>query len=172
MRLTLFDLLFLIACLIAGDFVVSTCASDYKGARFLVGLGIYIAAGCPVYRLLKWWPMLLPRCACCEERQEGFHINGNYPRIVFKCRMCQGEFVVWFNGKISKDEAWERPVIILKWPYVIGRYCKVAKPQGVAHDSPPCSNVKAEHEKYTASLPGDCCRGESIFFSIEDGLFL
>jgi hypothetical protein len=127
MKLTLFDLLFAIVCLSVGCIAVLAFAPDQIALGWLAGLGTYLAAACPAYRLLKWWPILLPRCACCGKPQNGFHVSGSYPRIVFKCPTCEGSFVVWLSGSPGSIETWEMPVLVLKWPYVIGRYCKVSK---------------------------------------------
>ena len=51
----------------------------------------------------------------------------NWPRIRYRCDGCEGEFVVWHDGKVGSDETWETPVLVLKWPYVFGPYRKVEK---------------------------------------------
>jgi len=127
MKLTLFDLLFAIACFSIGCIVVLAFVPDQMGLGLLAGLVLWLAVACPAYRLLKWWPMLLPRCACCDKLQNGFHVSGSYPRMVFRCPTCEGDFVVWLNGSPGSAETWDKPVLALKWPYVIGRYCKVSQ---------------------------------------------
>jgi len=44
---------------------------------------------------------------------------------------CRGEFVVWLDGMAGASETWEHPVLVLKWPYVIGRYVRM-QPHGDA----------------------------------------
>ena len=88
---------------------------------------VYIALIPFVYRKFRLLPMLLPRCACCEKRPEGFHVLDNWPRITLRCFKCDGEFVVWLDGKVGRDETWETPVLVLKWPYVFGPYRRVEK---------------------------------------------
>jgi len=69
-------------------------------------------------------PMILPRCPCCRSgRDNSFDIiGGPWPRITFRCWKCNGEFVIWFNGKRGDQETWEKPVLALKWPYAWGIY--------------------------------------------------
>lgn len=96
----------------------------------VVTILIYYLALAPfVYRKFGLSPMRLPRCACCGQWGEGFHVLANWPRIRCRCFQCEGEFVVWFDGKVGRDETWETPVLILKWPYVFGPYRKVEKPK-------------------------------------------
>ncbi len=90
---------------------------------------VYIALIPFVYRKFGLSPMLLPRCACCGQWGEGFHVLSNWPRITCRCFKCEGEFVVWFDGKVGRDETWEAPVLVLKWPYLFGPYRKVEKPK-------------------------------------------
>ena len=89
----------------------------------------YIALIPVVYRKFGLLPMLLPRCACCGKRGEGFHVLVDWPRITYRCPRCEGEFVVWHDGKVGGDETWEAPVLVLKWPYAFGPYRKVEKPK-------------------------------------------
>ena len=89
----------------------------------------YIALTPFVYRKFGLPPMLLPRCACCGKWGEGLHVLWNWPRIRYRCNECEGEFVVWHDGKVGSDETWEAPVLVLKWPYVFGPYRKVEKPK-------------------------------------------
>jgi hypothetical protein len=59
--------------------------------------------------------MILPRCPFCRNFQHGFHIlGGQYPRVTFRCPTCNGEFVIWHNGKPGDQETWEKPVLALK----------------------------------------------------------
>ncbi len=53
----------------------------------------------------------------------------DWPRITFRCGICDGEFVVWHDGTVGSDETWEVPVLVLKWPYLFGPYRKVEKPE-------------------------------------------
>jgi hypothetical protein len=95
---------------------------------FAVVLVYYLALAPFVYRKFGLPPMLLPRCACCGQWGEGFHVLWNWPRIRYRCNECDGEFVVWHDGEVGSDETWEGPVLVLKWPYVFGPYRKVEKP--------------------------------------------
>ena len=133
MRFGLIDLLIAIGCMSIGMVLGQVVAPDLPASlRRLAGP---VAGGClylllvyPVYRGLRLFPMILPRCPCCAKFQQGFHIlGGQYPRITFRCPSCQGEFVIWHNGKPSDQETWERPVLALKWPYALGRYCRIQK---------------------------------------------
>ncbi len=46
---------------------------------------VYIALIPFVYRKFRLLPMLLPRCACCGKRPEGFYVLDNWPRITCRC---------------------------------------------------------------------------------------
>ena len=96
----------------------------------LVGaVGVYLALMYPFYRGLKLYPMVLPRCPCCGKLQDGFEIGGvDWPRVSLRCTTCDGEFVIWHNGKAGDRETWETPVLVLKWPYAFGIYRRAEKP--------------------------------------------
>jgi hypothetical protein len=98
-------------------------------ATWLIGIFAYLATACPLYRKFRWKPLLLPRCPCCNKRQEGFHFIPAWPRVIYKCPSCNGEFVIWHNGQIADSETWDKPVLTLSWPYVFGRYKKETKPE-------------------------------------------
>ena len=145
------DVLFMDACINIGVIVGALLSSHRDGLPRLVAMGlgagcVYLAFVYPFYRGFKRYPMLLPRCPCCRSRdQKGFHISGNWPRIIFRCPLCDGEFVVWHNGKPGDEEIWDKPVLALKWPYAFGIYWRVKQPEtddapnaGFA-DAPPAS---------------------------------
>lgn len=133
MRFGMIDLLFAVGCMTVGMLIGSNFAPYVaKGARPVVvfgsGFGIYFALVYPFYRMLRLFPMILPRCPCCDTFQPGYHILGGvYPRIRFKCPGCNGEFIIWHNGHPGNDETWETPVLALKWPYALGRYRRMEK---------------------------------------------
>jgi hypothetical protein len=97
-------------------------------AGCVFGFLLYLAVAAPIYRTFRWRPMIHPRCQCCRNFQAGFYYTGTWPRIVYKCPTCTGEFIIWFNGKVGNTETWDKPVLALKWPYVLGRYKKMNKP--------------------------------------------
>ena len=135
MRFGLIDLLFAIACITVGTVLGQSIALGLPAhfravAGSLAGIGIYLTLVYPFYRGLKLFPLILPRCPCCGNSQDGFHVNGeHWPRISFQCPSCNGEFVVWHNGKPGTQETWEQPVLVLKWPYALGRYRMAQKPE-------------------------------------------
>jgi hypothetical protein len=135
MRFGLIDLLFAIVCIAIGDVLGQAIASYLPtGVRTVAGpvtgMGIYLLLIYPFYRALKLFPMILPRCPCCGAFQHGFHIlGGSWPRIGFRCPSCNGEFVIWHNGAPGDEETWEKPVLALKWPYALGRYRRLLKPE-------------------------------------------
>ena len=146
MGFRLIDLLFAIACIAIGMVLGRSLASDLPPhfrsvAGLLGGVGVYLALIYPFYRALKLFPMILPRCPCCGKFQHGFHIlGGPWPRISFRCPSCCGEFVIWHNGRPGNQETWEKPVLALKWPYALGRYRRIQKPEpGVAPDGGPAT---------------------------------
>ncbi len=132
MRLTFIDLMIPVGFAFIGGIIAPSFLPDYPLVFMLILVAVvpvYIALAPFVYRKFGLLPMLLPRCACCGKRPEGFHVLDNWPRITFRCCKCDGEFVVWHDGKVGSDETWEAPVLVLKWPYVFGPYRKVEKPK-------------------------------------------
>jgi hypothetical protein len=134
MRFSVIDLLFGVACFALGSMARALLwpgpASFRQVAGWLSGIGVYLALIYPVYRGLKLFPMVLPRCACCRSFQDGFHTQADqWPRVSFLCPTCNSEFVVWHNGKPGDKETWDKPVLVLKWPYAFGRYKRVEKPE-------------------------------------------
>ena len=128
------DLFFAIVCIALGMVVglLSSHLPRYSRpvAGPLGGLFVYLALMYPFYRGLKLFPVMTPRCPCCGRFQDGFHIlSGDWPRLSFRCPTCDGEFVIWYNGKPGDQETWEKPVLALKWPYAFGRYKRAKKPE-------------------------------------------
>ena len=137
MRFGLFDLLFGIACITSGVVVWPLLPPDSPKlpvlAQLFCGLCVYLALVYPVYRGLRLFPMVLPRCPCCGKFGQGFQINGGpWPRVTFLCPLCNDEFVIWFNGKPDNQETWEKPVLALKWPYAWGIFKRMKKPEAAA----------------------------------------
>jgi hypothetical protein len=98
-------------------------------AGLLGAIVVYLAVVYPIYRGFRLFPMILPRCPCCRSLQPGFEIRHvDWPRVTYKCPACGGEFVIWHNGKPGSQETWEKPVLVLKWPYAFGRYKRMEKP--------------------------------------------
>jgi hypothetical protein len=134
MRIGLIDLLFAIGCVTIGkelgDLVASALPAMFQPITGLVaGVCLYLVCLCPLYRCLRRFPMILPRCPCCASFQRKFQIiDARCPRIIFRCPSCNGEFVIWHNGKPGNQETWEKPVLALKWPYALGRYRRMQKP--------------------------------------------
>jgi hypothetical protein len=128
MGFRLHDLLFAIICIAIGAPGGLFLSSHLPGylraiAGFFAGLCVYLALIYPFYRALKLLPMVLPRCPCCQHLQQRFYIIGGcWPRICYRCPSCDGEFVIWHNGRPGNDETWEMPVLLLKWPYAFGIY--------------------------------------------------
>jgi hypothetical protein len=138
MRYGLLDLLFAVFCsgfgaMVSISFIHKRLPSSPTLTMLLAyacGIGIYLALVYPVYRGLKLFPLVLPKCPFCGGR-DGYLTNCEYwPRVNFQCTTCNGEFAVWHNGKPGLRETWEKPVLALKWPYALGRYCTMHKPKG------------------------------------------
>lgn len=149
MRLSLIDLLIFIGFAGASSAFGLRLAHDLSpripalvtlAASWFLGLAAYLAVVCPLYRRCRWKPMLLPRCPCCKKGQEGFHFTPAWPRVIYRCPTCNGEFVIWHNGAVTGDETWDKPVLALKWPYVYGRYKRMEKPE---QPTPPYSETAA-----------------------------
>jgi hypothetical protein len=100
----------------------------YPVAVPLCAAGVYLAAVAPLYRRLHLLPLILPRCPCCTKFQSGFSFVPDAQRVVCRCPTCRGEFVIWFDGQVGPAETWDRPVLVLKWPYAWGRYKRVNRP--------------------------------------------
>ena len=134
MRYSLIDLLIAIAFIGLGSGLGGCFAHDGPHsfgflAGGFVGACAYVAAICPIYRRFRFLPMMLPRCPCCKKFQDGFHFTRAWPRVTYRCPTCNGEFVIWHNGKVAGEETWEKPVLVLKWPYAFGRYKRMEKPE-------------------------------------------
>jgi hypothetical protein len=171
MRFGLIDVLFTQACLGIGVglacLLVLPLPGSVRGVGVLlggpcIGLCLYLALIYPFYTRLRLYPMVLPRCPCCgnwpgghrrgtigeEQRdRDGFYVRGEWPRITFLCANCEGEFIVWQNGKPSDQEPWEKPVLALKWPYALGRYKRAKAPESGA----PAKTGSADAEPALAS---------------------
>ena len=135
MRFNLIDLLFAIVSIaigaVLGEWLASGTSALLRAiAMVFGGVCLYLALIYPFYRGLKLFPMILPRCPCCGNFQAGFHIlNPVWPRITLRCPTCNGEFIVWHNGKPSNQETWDKPVLALKWPYAFGVYKRMNQPE-------------------------------------------
>jgi hypothetical protein len=151
MRFGLTDLLFVIACNGVGIGVGLNLASGIPSpvrivAALLVGLCVYLVLVYPFYRGFRLVPLVLPRCPCCRNNRDSFQIlGGPWPRINLRCSKCEGEFVVWLNGKPGARETWAKPVLALKWPYAYGIYKRENNPApNAAPDhgptTPPCDS--------------------------------
>lgn len=138
MRFGCLDLVFAIGCVALGVFVggkaMGTIPDLSPAARFFgglcCGLGLYLLLMDPVYRGLGWYPLLVPRCPCCRNFQTSYAYRcAVWPRVIFQCPQCAGEFVIWFRGRPDARETWQTPVLMLTWPYAFGWYKPVRKSQ-------------------------------------------
>src|SRR5262249_33641110 len=115
MRFNLLDVFFAIACLVIGA-VIGRALSFYLPGYFrpvaepLGAVCTSLALVYPFYRGLKLFAMLVPRCPCCGNFQNGFHIlDVRWPRVGFRCPTCAGEFAIWHDGRPGEQETWENP---------------------------------------------------------------
>src|SRR5262245_26559145 len=104
MRFGLIDMLFLIGCIAIGTVLGLWLAPDIPAtfrplAGPLAAAALYLVSVYPFYRGFKLFPLILPRCPCCANSQPGFHFVHGWPRVVFRCPTCKGEFVIWHTGK-------------------------------------------------------------------------
>jgi hypothetical protein len=134
MRYSLLDLLILFVSIAIGGIMGHVLAPFLPAGlrpvgKVIVAILVYLGVVYPVYRGFKLFPMVLPRCPCCNQFQKGFHFIHAWPRVTYRCPTCNGEFVIWHNGKIMSEETWDKPVLALKWPYAFGRYKRMAKPE-------------------------------------------
>jgi hypothetical protein len=131
----LIDFLFLEGCLVVGGGSAFYLASGWPrplqaAAAVLGAVCLYLALVYPFYYGLKRYPMTRPRCACCGKEQAGFYVNAvDWPRVVFGCPTCKGEFALWHNGRAGAKETWDMPVLALTWPYAFGVYRRLQKPE-------------------------------------------
>ena len=135
MRYGLIDLFFMCACTATGLVGGMILTADFSPrVRVVVGIAgalcLYLVLIYPFYRGLRLLPMILPRCPCCRSgRDNSFDsIGGPWPRVTLRCCKCNGEFIVWLDGKAGDQETWEKPVLTLKWPYAWGIYRRVDRP--------------------------------------------
>src|SRR5262245_32120196 len=118
MRYGLLDLLIVIFSISIGVILGHSVAPFLPGlfrpvAEVVGAVAIYLAVVYPIYRGFRLFPMVLPRCPCCNKFQHGFHFAQAWPRVPYRCPTCHGEFVVWHNGKPTAEETWEKPVLAL-----------------------------------------------------------
>jgi hypothetical protein len=129
------DFLFIQACLWIGEPLGFYLASGSPhllqvAAAILCPICLYLALVYPFYYGLKRYPMTHPRCACCGQWQQEFFVNAaDWPRVVYRCPSCDGEFAVWHNGRAGAKETWENPVLALTWPYAFGVYRRLKEPE-------------------------------------------
>ena len=124
---------------------------------------MYLALMYPFYRALKLFPIITPRCPCCGSFQDGYHIvHDNWPRISFRCPTCDGEFVIWYNGKPSAQETWEQPVLVLKWPYAFGIYKRAKKPEPGLHRLRVPLTIRW-HQQARSRIPDRAYYGRTIY---------
>jgi hypothetical protein len=131
MRFGLIDLLFEIFSMAIGVAIVRWAfpSCPLFIAAVIGGTFVFLAVFPPIYRRFRLFPMILPRCPCCMKFQNGFHFTHSWPRVTYRCPTCNGEFVIWCNGKVGHTEIWDRPVLVLKWPYAFGPYKRVETPE-------------------------------------------
>jgi hypothetical protein len=132
MRFNLVDLLMAIFFTGLGAALATTVTPDWpdnvqKPLGVLAGICLYLAVVYPIYRTLGLLPMVFPRCPCCHKRADVYELGGRWPRILWHCTLCGGDFLVWHNGKPEEPEAEEKPVLALRWPYAFGRYVQASK---------------------------------------------
>jgi len=146
MRFSLIDLLIAIVLIAIGAVLGRSLASDLPAylrpiAEPFFGICVYLALIYPIYRRFRLFPIVLPLCPCCGNFQNGFHIiHGGWPHVTFRCTSFNGEFIIWYNGKPSDQETWDKPILALKWPYAFGRYKRMEKPKQA---NPPYSEPAA-----------------------------
>lgn len=136
MGFNLIDLLIVIVSIAIGMIIGNALSPSLPAflrpiAKVLASTAVYLVVVYPIYRTFKLFPMILPRCPCCNKFQQGFHILSTHawPRVTYRCPTCNGEFVIWHNGKPTAQETWDKPVLALKWPYAFGRYKRTRKPE-------------------------------------------
>ena len=142
MRFNLIDLIFAIIAIAIGAAISTALLPPLSpilltSAKIVGGVVVYLIAVYPVYRFCKLYPLILPRCPCCNQFQQGFHFMQGWPRVTYRCPTCNGEFVIWHNGKPTEEETWDKPVLALKWPYAWGRYVRMKKPEQGGPGYPP-----------------------------------
>ena len=145
MRWGLIDMLILVFSIAIGAFLghfgEPFLPQALRPAATVVGaVAVYLAIVYPIYRGFKLLPMILPRCPCCKQFQQGFHFTQAWPRITYRCPTGRGEFVIWHTGKPTAEETWDKPVLALKWPYALGTYKRLIKHEPA---TPPYSDPTA-----------------------------
>ena len=137
MRLTLIDLLIVIACMAIGCFAAAGVAHliDYHSPEALqvllgVPLGIifFVVFTPPLYRHFRLLPLFLPQCPHCKRRPGGYGITGSqWTHMVAICGNCQKATELWLKRPPTDDISKTVPSLLLIWPQSIGRWRVISK---------------------------------------------
>lgn len=126
MRFALFDVIVVIAIgtiSAALSHSVLPVADPY--GRLLVaitsGFVAYVVVSSPLYRWLHLYPLLLPKCPICRDRNRHYwSVQRDWPREVIECAICHSRIGLCLDQ--SKCGACRSQEIhfCLKWPYSTG----------------------------------------------------
>lgn len=129
MRLTLIDLLIWIALAFFGMLMVRWLvpAARFQGPAFVllqVGAAVvaYVVVASFLYRCMRFWPLLVPKCPHCGKRPSAIEVSGSWPILAMLCGACGGQTEVRMHkGVVTAGDA-TAPCLQLQWPYFLGWY--------------------------------------------------
>jgi hypothetical protein len=131
-RLTLIDLLILVALVLVGSALVrlvipSGQFPEYVFLVFQIGAAVvtYVVVASFIYRRMLFWPLLFPVCPHCGKRPGTFEITGTWPILTMSCGSCDGKTELSMYKVDNSDGDSKLPRLQLNWPYFLGWYKRV-----------------------------------------------
>jgi hypothetical protein len=119
MRFAFVDLLLAIAISCCGDILLMPVAGVWWGAAFAL-LG-YLIVSSPLYRLLHFYPLLLPKCPFCRDLNRHWRtVHREWPQEIIECGICQRRLELCCGPRLRTKTLSTSARYELQWPYSIG----------------------------------------------------
>jgi hypothetical protein len=81
----------------------------------------YLVVSSPLYRLLHLYPLLLPKCPVCGDRNRNYYcFRVNWPEEIIECASCQQPVELCCDITKSRAVCGNWPRFELLWPYSFG----------------------------------------------------
>lgn len=127
MKVTLFDLLALVGCMVFSIIIFALAAEHadliVAGIATVVAVFAYIAIASLIYGALRWRPLFLPRCPSCGKRTEFRILAGARDVEHLECTSCSNEFLAIYSANAAiPANSNGLPQTRLSWPRFIGRW--------------------------------------------------
>lgn len=133
MQLSLIDLFIQIALLAVGMLIgmpiVARLGLSHTASVLValpLGMAFVFLFTSPIYRLLRFRPMFLPRCPACGIIPDKYGIvSGAWPRFLLACGSCHTQLEAWFVSRLPRNLAGTLPVVRVRWPQFLGNWSRV-----------------------------------------------